>query len=195
MASQEPDLALRECPRFGAEAPEVLIHTDGGSRPNPGPGGWAAILWAPGWELELGGGAEDTTNNRMEMTAALAGLNALTIPSRVLIVTDSEYLFNGMTDWITRWSRLGFRKKKGTLLNPGLWRTLAEAALAHDTSWAWTRGHSGATLNERCDVLAAEMIDASHGDELAPTHSSRCERAGAMPDIEGARTAEIWLPA
>ena len=94
MVTQQPGLSLRECPRLEAGSPEVIIHTDGSCRPNPGPGGWAAILWASGMELELGGGAPDTTNNRMEMTAALAGLNTLTGPTKVTVVTDSEYVFN-----------------------------------------------------------------------------------------------------
>ena len=112
---QKPDLTLKACPVLEPEAPRVLIYTDGGCRPNPGPGGWAAILWTGGWELELGGGGPDTTNNRMEMTAALAGLDALTCPAKVTIVTDSEYLYKGMTEWITRWSANGFKKKKGDI--------------------------------------------------------------------------------
>lgn len=192
---QPPDLALRECPDLGPKAPQVLIYTDGGCRPNPGPGGWAAILWTPGWELELGGGGADTTNNRMEMTAALAGLDALTRPTRVTIVTDSEYLYNGMTDWITKWSAKCFTKKKGELLNPGLWKTLAEAALGHETCWAWTRGHSGVVLNERCDVLAAEMMESEHGEERIPRHKVRSKINRVLPDVPGRRTAGIWLPA
>ncbi len=112
MVTQQSELSSRKCPRLDAGSPEVIIYTDGGCRPNPGPGGWAAILWASGMELELGGGAPDTTNNRMEMTAVLAGLNALTGPTKVTVVTDSEYVFNGMTNWITKWSGLGFSKKK-----------------------------------------------------------------------------------
>jgi len=192
--TKQPGLALKTCPRLGPEAPEVIIYTDGGCRPNPGPGGWGAILWASGNELELGGGAPDTTNNRMEMTAALAGLKALSGPSRVTIVTDSEYLFKGMTDWITKWSKLGFSKKKGTLLNPGLWRTLAEATIEHQAAWAWTRGHSGVTLNERCDVLASSMIDFTHPDPIAPTHKARSGRDAGIPRIDGTDTAGIWLP-
>lgn len=194
MVTQQPGLSLRKCPRLEAGSPEVIIYTDGGCRPNPGPGGWAAILWASGMELELGGGAPDTTNNRMEMTAALAGLNTLTGPTKVTIVTDSEYVFNGMTNWITKWSGLGFTKKKGTLLNPGLWRALAEASLAHQASWAWTRGHSGVQLNERCDVLASVMIDARHSDPVAPTHKARTARDAGLPAIAATETAEIWLP-
>lgn len=192
---QQPDLALRECPCLGPEAPQVLIYTDGGCRPNPGPGGWAAILWTAGWELELGGGGTDTTNNRMEMTAALAGIDALTMPARVTIVTDSEYLYNGMTTWITKWSRNGFKKKKGELLNPELWRSLSKAALEHETSWAWTRGHSGVELNERCDSLASEMLDRDHGDERIPLHKDRTKRSAELPGVPSRRTAGIWLPA
>ena len=192
---QKPDLSLRECPELGPEAPRVLIYTDGGCRPNPGPGGWAAILWTSGWELELGGGGPDTTNNRMELTGALAGLDALTCPAKVTIVTDSEYLLKGMTNWITKWSANGFTKKKGQLLNPGLWRSLAEAALQHQTSWAWTRGHSGVLLNERCDSLATEMLDANHGEERIPSHKRRSERSSSLPEVPATKTAGIWLPA
>ena len=131
----------------------------------------------------------------MEMTAALAGLNALTGPTRVTIVTDSEYVFNGMTNWITKWSNQGFTKKKGTLLNPGLWRALAEASLSHETQWAWTRGHTGVVLNERCDELASTMIDATHSDPIAPTHEARSSKSSGLPAIDGTGTAGIWLPA
>ena len=192
---QKPDLTLKGCPALGPEAPRVLIYTDGGCRPNPGPGGWAAILWTSGWELELGGGGPDTTNNRMEMTAALAGLDALTCPARVTIVTDSEYLHKGMTSWITKWSANGFKKKKGELLNPDIWRSLAVAALEHETSWAWTRGHSGVALNERCDSLATEMLDCEHKSERSPSHQARSERPPFLPEIVASKTADIWLPA
>ena len=192
---QKPDLALKGCPALGPEAARVLIYTDGGCRPNPGPGGWATILWTSGWELELGGGGADTTNNRMEMTAALAGLDALTWPARVTIVTDSEYLYKGMTSWVTKWSSKGFKKKKGELLNPELWRSLGEAALEHETSWAWTRGHAGVLLNERCDSLATEMLDCSHGDERVPSHRARSERSPSLPEVPALKTAGIWLPA
>ena len=129
------------------------------------------------------------------MTGALAGLAALTCPARVTVVTDSEYLHKGMTTWITKWSAMGFKKKKGELLNPGLWRELAEVALKHDTSWAWTRGHSGVQLNERCDSLATKMLDSSHQDERTPSHSRRSERSGSLPGVSATRTAPIWLPA
>ena len=173
----------------------VEMYTDGACRGNPGKGGWGVLLRYGDVDKTLYGGELMSTNNRMEMTAAMAGLNALTGPTKVTVVTDSEYVFNGMTNWITKWSGLGFSKKKGTLLNPGLWRALAEASLAHQTSWAWTRGHSGVQLNERCDVLASTMIDARHSDPVTPSHKARTARAASLPSIAATKTAGIWLPA
>ena len=108
----------------------ITIHTDGACSGNPGPGGWGAILEWNGHRKELHGGERDTTNNRMEMMAALQGLKTLGAPCRVTVVTDSQYLHNGMTDWITGWSKKGWRRgKKATLRNPDLWQALARVGL------------------------------------------------------------------
>jgi ribonuclease HI len=180
-------------PTLGPDAPRVLIYTDGGCEPNPGPGGWGAILWTEGVELELAGGARKTTNNRMEITAALEGLRALVRPSRVTVITDSQYLSNGMTDWITAWSKAHFRRKGDLIPNHELWEALARAALAHETSWAWTRGHSGQPENERCDRLAAAMIDDASAGAEAPSHRERRERHGRLPHVNATETTTIWL--
>ncbi|HAK96599.1 MAG TPA: hypothetical protein DCM87_16810, partial [Planctomycetes bacterium] len=134
-----------------------------------------------------------TTNNRMEMTAALEGLRALAAPSRVTVVTDSQYLFNGMTDWITKWSRDGWARKGELIPNHELWEQLARAALAHATSWAWTRGHSGQPENERCDRLAAAMIAAARGGDESPAHRARKGRHGPLRRLDATPTAPIWL--
>ena len=131
MPVPDSPLERQECPTLGADVPEVLIYTDGGCSPNPGAGGWAAILVAGGGQLEIAGADPTSTNNRMEITAALRGLQQLTKPSRVLIVTDSRYVCQGMTAWIERWSKNGFRKKGVPILNAELWQELARAALEH----------------------------------------------------------------
>ncbi len=190
---QTGTFAPRRIPALGPDAPRVLIYTDGGCEPNPGPGGWAAILWAEGTELELAGGARKTTNNRMEITAALEGLRTLVRPSRVTVITDSQYLANGMTDWITAWSKAHWRRKGELIPNHELWEALARAALAHETSWAWTRGHSGQPENERCDRLAAAMVAEASAGADAPSHRLRTERFGRLPHVAANDTATIWL--
>ena len=176
-------------------APEVVIFTDGGCSPNPGPGGWAAILCTDRGEMELAGGREETTNNRMEMTAALQGLLALREPCRVTVVTDSNYLRQGMTEWIAGWSERGWRRKKSPILNPDLWKELARATLAHEAYWSWTKGHAGHELNERCDELAGRMIGKNHAPEDPVGHCERRERSTPPPKPENpAPTASFWLP-
>lgn len=184
----------RQISTLGDDVDEVVIYTDGGCDPNPGPGGWATILWTASFELELAGGAADTTNNRMEMMAALQGLKTLGAPCRVTVVTDSQYLHNGMTDWITGWSKKGWRRgKKATLRNPDLWQALARVALEHETYWSWTRGHAGQPENERCDGLATLMTGRVHGSEDAITHQQRRERSAPLPQLERRPTAPIFL--
>ena len=184
----------RRIPELGDDVDEVVIYTDGGCDPNPGPGGWAAILWAPRVELELGGGSADTTNNRMEMSAALQGLKKLTKPCRVTVVTDSQYLHKGMTEWITGWSKKGWRRsKKSALLNPDLWEALARVALEHETYWSWTRGHVGQPENERCDALATVMTSTWHKDDESITHEERRARNQPLPQLDRQPTAPIWL--
>jgi len=143
--------------RARAEAAEriVEIFTDGACSGNPGPGGWAAVLRWNGHERELKGGAGDTTNNRMELTAAIMALEALKRPSRVRLHTDSRYLKDGISVWIKRWKANGWRTSdKKPVKNGDLWRRLEAALEPHEVSWLWVRGHAGHSGNERADALA-----------------------------------------
>jgi len=138
-----------------SEPEAVEIWTDGGCKPNPGPGGWAAILKFRGTVKEFSGGEADTTNNRMELTAAAAALEALKRPCAVKLHTDSEYVKNGITRWHTGWVRKNWRNAAGDpVKNMDLWRRLLDAAKPHDIDWRWVRGHSGNPMNERADELA-----------------------------------------
>ena len=133
----------------------VEIWTDGGCKPNPGPGGWAAILSFRGTIRELSGAEADTTNNRMELTAAAAALEALKRPCMIILHTDSEYVKNGITRWHTGWVRKNWRNAAGDpVKNMDLWRRLLDAAKPHAIDWRWIRGHSGNAMNERADQLA-----------------------------------------
>ncbi len=133
----------------------VQIWTDGGCKPNPGPGGWGAVLVFRGRERELSGADPATTNNRMELTAAASALEALTRPSRVVVRTDSEYVRNGITRWHTGWVRKNWRTANGDpVANMDLWRRLLDAAKPHQVEWLWVRGHAGDVMNERVDALA-----------------------------------------
>ncbi len=137
----------------------VEIFCDGACSGNPGPGGYGALLRYAGRVRELSGGASDTTNNRMEMTAALEALRLLTRPCRVLITTDSQYLVKGMTEWIFGWQKNGWRNsKKEPVLNKDLWELLLELSKGHSVKWHWVKGHAGHPENERCDQLAREGI-------------------------------------
>ena len=138
-------------------AEAVEIWTDGGCKPNPGPGGWAAILKFRGTVKELSGGESDTTNNRMELTAAAEALCALTRPCSVVLHTDSEYLKNGITRWHTGWVRKNWRNAAGDpVKNMDLWKRILDAAKPHRIEWLWVRGHSGNPMNERADELATQ---------------------------------------
>jgi ribonuclease HI len=135
----------------------VEIWTDGGCKPNPGPGGWAAILRFRGHERELSGNDPASTNNRMELTAAAAALETLKRPCRVLLHTDSEYLKNGITRWHQGWVRRNWRNASGDpVANIDLWRRVLDAAARHQVEWRWVRGHHGDAMNERADRLATE---------------------------------------
>ena len=137
--------------------PLVEIWTDGGCKPNPGPGGWGALLLFGSVERELLGGEAATTNNRMELTAAAEALETLKRPCRVRLHTDSEYLKNGITRWSTGWVRRNWRSSTGDpVKNMDLWRRILEAVKPHEIEWLWVRGHSGDANNERVDVLATE---------------------------------------
>ncbi len=135
----------------------VEIFTDGACLGNPGPGGWAALLRFRGREKELTGAEAESTNNRMEMMAAIAALEALTRSSHVQLTTDSSYVKDGITKWIASWKARGWRTAaKKPVKNQDLWQRLDAAAGRHDVEWIWTRGHAGHEENERVDVLARD---------------------------------------
>jgi len=135
--------------------PRVSIWTDGGCKPNPGPGGWGVLLLMGEHEREMLGGHPETTNNRMELTAAAEALEALTRPCVVLLHTDSEYLKNGITRWHSGWVRRKWRNAAGDpVANMDLWQRILTAAKPHEIEWRWVRGHAGDVNNERVDVLA-----------------------------------------
>ena len=134
---------------------KVDIWTDGACSGNPGPGGWGAILRYATTEKELFGGELLTTNNRMELTAAISALEALSRSCSVVIHTDSQYLRGGITEWLATWKRNGWRTSdKKPVKNDDLWRRLDEAAQRHEIHWKWVRGHAGDAMNERADELA-----------------------------------------
>ena len=138
----------------------VTIHTDGGCEGNPGPGGWAAVLSCGAHTRRLGGGEPATTNNRMELQAAIAALSALKGPCEVELFTDSEYLRNGITKWIAGWKKRGWiSSQKQPVKNEDLWRALDAAAMPHRVRWHWVRGHTGHAGNEECDGLARAEIE------------------------------------
>jgi ribonuclease HI len=143
-----------------AELPAVEIFTDGACRGNPGPGGWAALLRTGDKEREISGGEKMTTNNRMELKAAIEALNALKRPCRVELHTDSNYVRDGIMKWIHGWQRNGWRTAdKKPVKNAELWQELLDAAAAHQVNWHWVRGHSGHPENERVDALACAEAD------------------------------------
>jgi ribonuclease HI len=141
--------------------PRVIIYTDGACVPNPGPGGWAALVRFNTHEKTLTGNSPDTTNNRMELTAAVEALQALNRACQVEIFTDSEYLKRGITEWLPNWRRRGWKRKGGALANVELWQALEAALSPHTVTWHWVRGHAGDPYNERVDRLAnAEVYKA-----------------------------------
>jgi ribonuclease HI len=143
-----------------SELPIVEIFTDGACRGNPGPGGWAALLRTGDKEREISGGEALTTNNRMELRAAIEGLNALKKPCLVKIHTDSVYVRDGITKWIHGWQRNGWRTAdKKPVKNAELWQALIEAEAPHRVSWHWVKGHSGHPENDRVDALACAEAD------------------------------------
>jgi ribonuclease HI len=137
----------------------ITIYTDGACSGNPGPGGWGAILIHNGTEKELSGGEALTTNNRMEMTAAIEGLNALKRPCAVNLFTDSQYVMQGITAWMKNWKRRGWRTADNKpVKNVELWQALDEACARHDVKWHWVKGHSTDALNNRVDALAVAAM-------------------------------------
>jgi ribonuclease HI len=139
---------------------EVVIYTDGACSGNPGPGGWGVVLRWNGTEKELHGGDSQTTNNRMELMAAIQALESLNRPSQVQLHTDSTYLLNGITKWIAAWQRNGWRTSaRKPVKNEDLWRRLVEAMNGHEVRWLWVKGHAGEEGNERADTLARLGIE------------------------------------
>ena len=166
----------------GRSLPSVTIYTDGGADPNPGPGGWGAVLEHPasGRREELSGGEPLTTNNRMELTAAIQALETLQRPCRVDLHTDSQYLRRGVSEWLPGWIARGWRRKTGELQNEDLWRRLAAAVERHQIRWHWVKGHAGQAQNERADRLAAAAIRVQRGAAAAAPPGP----AGPRPDFE-----------
>jgi len=138
---------------------QVELFTDGACKGNPGAGGWGALLRYGTAEKELCGGEAATTNNRMELMAVIQGLEALTRPSRVRITTDSQYVKNGITQWIHNWKRNGWKTAaKKPVKNVDLWQQLDQAVARHEVEWQWVKGHAGHPENERADALANQGI-------------------------------------
>jgi ribonuclease HI len=150
----------------------VTIHTDGACSGNPGPGGWGAILTFGDQEKELNGGEPHTTNNRMELMAAISALEALKRPCVVELHTDSQYLRNGIMSWINNWKRNGWRTAdKGSVKNVDLWKRLDSALAPHTVHWHWVKGHAGHSMNERADELARSGLIAARAGTVGAMKS------------------------
>jgi len=160
--------------------PGVTIFTDGSCRGNPGPGGWGAVLIFGDREREMWGGQAATTNNRMELTAAIEALSALKRPCRVELHTDSQYVRNGVTQWLHLWKARGWRTlSKGAVKNEDLWRRLDEARLRHEVDWRWVKGHAGHDLNERADALARRGLEEVEAELARATWPLQTKRQDA----------------
>jgi ribonuclease HI len=144
------------------ELTKVEIATDGACKGNPGPGGWGALIRSGTSERELSGGEKLTTNNRMELSAAIEGLNALKRPCQVTLSTDSRYVMDGLTKWIKGWQKNGWKTAaKQPVKNADLWQALLDAAKPHQIKWVWVKGHAGHPDNERADKLASDAAVAA----------------------------------
>ena len=165
----------------------VTVYTDGGASPNPGPGGWAAVLLRERAEPEeLSGGEPETTNNRMELTAAIRALEAVPAGTEIDLHTDSQYLRQGITSWLPGWVTRGWKRSRGGRVeNEDLWRRLASLAHDRDVRWSWVRGHAGDRWNERADRLATAAIRRQRG--VGGASPAAAERAGGEPELE------VWL--
>lgn len=145
--------------RPAAMLPKAELFTDGACSGNPGPGGWGFVLRVAGSETEGAGGESRTTNNRMELLGAIEGLKLLAEPHEVRLVSDSQYLVKGLSEWVEGWKKRGWRRKEGPVLNVELWQELDRLRLYHRIRPEWVRGHQGHPENERCDRLAVEVIE------------------------------------
>ncbi len=160
MASSDGAKRVTRKDSRASEPAVVDIYTDGACSGNPGPGGWGAVLSYKGKEREIHGAEADTTNNRMELTAAIKGLEALTRPVKVRIHTDSVYLKDGFTLWIENWKAKGWKTaRRKPVKNEDLWRRLETAAAGHEVEWRWVKGHAGDPGNERADALARQGVE------------------------------------
>ncbi|MFN2175916.1 MAG: ribonuclease HI [Anaerolineales bacterium] len=140
------------------DLPHVTIYTDGACDPNPGPGGWAALIFFKSRRKEISGSVKESTNNRMELTAAIKALETLNRECEIDFYTDSEYLKRGITEWLEIWRARNWRRKGGALKNVDLWQTLDKLIARHAIDWHWVRGHAGNRHNQRVDYLARKAI-------------------------------------
>jgi ribonuclease HI len=144
---------------------KVIIYTDGGCRGNPGPGGWGAIMQFGNHKKELYGYEKETTNNRMELMAAICSLEQLKRPCKIVLTTDSQYVRQGITEWMAGWKQRGWKTAaKKPVKNKDLWQRLDDAVSQHDVEWQWVKGHSGHEGNERADELANRAMDEKKGN-------------------------------
>ena len=168
---------------------KITIHTDGGCLGNPGPGGWAAVLDYDGRTKEISGGEPATTNNRMELQAAIAALGALKEPCEIDFHTDSEYLRNGITKWLASWKARGWiTTTKQPVKNDDLWRALDAAVRGHRIRWHWLKGHAGHAVNERCDILAAAEMTRIR------KHFTPAQLRAAVEALQAARQPDAKQP-
>ena len=171
------------------------IYTDGGANPNPGPGGWGAIIVddASGGRREISGGEGDTTNNRMELTAAICALEAVPEDSVVALYTDSRYLRSGITEWLPRWRALGFKRRAGELKNVDLWKRLDAANARRTVRWNWVKGHAGNELNERADELATAEIEKLRASSSSPEPVAVVGAAEGFIRVRSVRGRGVWV--
>ena len=141
-------------------SPDVVIYTDGGCDPNPGPGGWAALILMDGKKVELSGTDPATTNNRMELIAAIQALRSLKTPGKVSVFTDSQYLQRGINEWMPKWLAKNWRGSSGPVANQDLWKELLVVMKPHQVEWHWVRGHAGNVYNTRVDWLVRQARNA-----------------------------------
>ncbi len=165
--------------------PEVEIYTDGGCDPNPGPGGWGAVLLYGDHTKEISGASAATTNNRMELKAALSALRTLKRSCKVILYTDSQYLRRGITDWLPSWQEEGWRTSGGDAVeNQDLWRELADEVHRHRVEWRWVKGHAGNPLNERADALATEARQTLVASDTPPRVKDETVEYRALPQVD-----------